>query len=117
MNRKEHIVFDPDVLVGKPVIKGTRLSVELLLDRLADGWSVDDLLTSYPQLTYEEVQELAAVTESLSAKDLQRLLAWLQEKNWENWDAQLEQDITAGRLDFLIEEALSEKKKHPLKEQ
>ena len=60
MNWREHIVVDPAVLVGKPVIKGTRISVELLLDRFADGWSYDDVLAAYPHLTREQVQ--AAVT-------------------------------------------------------
>lgn len=39
MNWKDHIVAEPEALAGKPVIKGTRLSVELILDRLADGWT------------------------------------------------------------------------------
>lgn len=60
MDWREHIVVDPDVLVGKPIVKGTRISVELLLDRFADGWSYDDVLEAYPHLTREQVQ--AAVT-------------------------------------------------------
>ena len=51
MNWKEHIVSDPEILAGKPTIKGTRLSVELILDRLADGWTEQDLYRSYPNLT------------------------------------------------------------------
>ena len=53
---RQHIVVNPEILVGKPIIKGTRISVELLLDRLGDGWSYDDILTSYPHLTRENVQ-------------------------------------------------------------
>ena len=60
MDWRQHIAVDPDVLVGKPIIKGTRISVELLLDRLADGWNYDDILAAYPHLTREQVQ--AAVT-------------------------------------------------------
>lgn len=60
MDWREHIVVDPDVLVGKPIVKGTRISVELLLDRFADGWGYDDILEAYPHLTREQVQ--AAVT-------------------------------------------------------
>ncbi len=56
MSWRDHIVVDPAVLVGKPVIKGTRISVELLLDRLADAWSYDDILTAYPHLAREQVQ-------------------------------------------------------------
>lgn len=39
MNWRDHIVSDPEILVGTPVVKGTRLSVEFVLDRLADGWT------------------------------------------------------------------------------
>lgn len=60
MDWRQHIVVDPAVLVGKPIVKGTRISVELLLDRLADGWNYDDILAAYPHLTREQVQ--AAVT-------------------------------------------------------
>jgi len=46
--------------MGKPVIKGTRLSVEFILGRLADGWSESMLLESYPQLTREDLQAVFA---------------------------------------------------------
>jgi uncharacterized protein (DUF433 family) len=60
MNWKDRIVVDPDILVGKPIIKGTRISVELILDRTADGWSMDDILRAYPHLSREDV--LAALS-------------------------------------------------------
>ena len=60
MNWKDHIVVDAEILSGKPVIKGTRLSVELILDRLADGWSEEDLVRSYPNLTPEALQAVFA---------------------------------------------------------
>ncbi len=53
------IVSDPKVLMGKPVIAGTRISVELILEEMGAGASVDDLLRAYPHLTREQV--LAAV--------------------------------------------------------
>lgn len=56
MDWTERIVSDPDVLVGKPTIKGTRISLELILDRLADGWTEKDLLESYPRLTKEDLR-------------------------------------------------------------
>ncbi len=55
MNWKGHITVDPAILVGKPIIKGTRISVELILDRVADGWTTEDILTSYPNITREDV--------------------------------------------------------------
>lgn len=57
---KDRIVVDPDILVGKPTVKGTRISVELILDRLSDGWTMEDILSSYPTLTREDV--LAALS-------------------------------------------------------
>ena len=64
-NWRDHVVVDPQVLVGKRVIKGTRISVELILDRLADGWSVDDILTSYPNLKRDDVQAALAFAAEL----------------------------------------------------
>jgi uncharacterized protein (DUF433 family) len=51
----ERIVVDPEVLAGKPVIRGTRLAVEFILEILAAGQSESELLTSYPGLTREDV--------------------------------------------------------------
>jgi len=65
MEWKKHIVVDPAVLVGKPIIKGTRISVELLLDRFADGWSYDDILEAYPHLMREQVQAAVAFAAEL----------------------------------------------------
>ncbi|MES2770609.1 MAG: DUF433 domain-containing protein [Pseudomonadota bacterium] len=55
MNWHEHITVDPQILVGKPIIRGTRISVGLLMDRLSDGWSIEDILLSYPHLTREDI--------------------------------------------------------------
>ena len=55
----DRIVVDPRVLGGKPVIRGTRIPVYLILELLANGWSVDDILREYPHLTREDV--LAAI--------------------------------------------------------
>ena len=60
MNWKDRIEVNPAVLVGKPIIKGTRISVELILDRLADGWAIEDLIASYPHISREDV--LAALS-------------------------------------------------------
>ncbi|MEZ4688210.1 MAG: DUF433 domain-containing protein [Bacteroidia bacterium] len=47
---------NPDVLLGKPIIKGTRISVELLMRKLAGGFSIDELLEQYPHISKEQVQ-------------------------------------------------------------
>jgi uncharacterized protein (DUF433 family) len=55
MQWRDRIVSDPQVLAGKPAIKGTRLSVELLLGWLAQGWSHEMLIEAYPQLTNDDI--------------------------------------------------------------
>jgi uncharacterized protein (DUF433 family) len=55
MDWRERIVSNPDILVGKPTIKGTRLSVELILGWLANGWTHGMILESYPQLTDDDI--------------------------------------------------------------
>ena len=56
MDWKERIVVDPSILVGKPVVKGTRMAVEFIVDLLAQGWSEDEVLRNYPHLTTEDIR-------------------------------------------------------------
>jgi len=58
MNWQDYIHSDPKIVAGKPVIKGTRLSVEFILGRLADGWSEQMILESYPRLTSESLRAI-----------------------------------------------------------
>ncbi len=53
---QEYIHTDPKILVGKPVVKGTRLSVDFILRLLANGWSREQVLENYPRLTPEALQ-------------------------------------------------------------
>ncbi len=55
MEWRDHIASDPAVLAGKPVIKGTRISVELILGWLANGWTYEQILESYPHLSREDI--------------------------------------------------------------
>ena len=54
-NWKERIQIDPNILVGKPVIKGTRLAVEFVIDLLAQGWAEQEILRNYPGITHEDI--------------------------------------------------------------
>lgn len=56
MDWRDRIVSNPEILVGKPVIKGTRISVELILGWLASGWTHEQILESYPNITREDIQ-------------------------------------------------------------
>jgi uncharacterized protein (DUF433 family) len=55
MTHHDRIVIDPDILVGKPVVKGTRLSVDFLLGLLAQGWAESEILRNYPGLEREDL--------------------------------------------------------------
>ena len=59
MEWQQHIAADPAVLVGKPVIKGTRLAVEFILGLMAQGWPEDEILRNY-RLTKEQVRACIA---------------------------------------------------------
>ena len=74
MNYKDYISSDHRIMLGKPVIKGTRLSVELILRKLAEGATMDDLIEMYPDIKRESIQavlqyaaELVANEENLEA--------------------------------------------------
>ena len=56
----DYIVFDERILAGKPTLKGTRLSVEFVLDLLAAGWDRESLRENYPQLTDEGIRAVLA---------------------------------------------------------
>ena len=58
MNWRDHIVADKTILLGKPTIKGTRLSVEFLIGRFANGWTEQQILESYPRLTKEDLKAI-----------------------------------------------------------
>ena len=62
------------------------------------------------------VEEIKTAIESLPVNDYTQLRDWFTEKDWEKWDRQLEQDVRAGRLEFLAKEALKEKAEGRLRE-
>lgn len=70
MDWRQYVEQRPDVMLGKPVIKGTRLTVELILERLGDGWPASDILTAYPELRPEHIRAaLAFAAASLSCEE------------------------------------------------
>jgi uncharacterized protein (DUF433 family) len=69
MSVDDRIITDPDVLTGKPIIKGTRLAVEFIIELLANRWSEAQILASYPGLTREDVDAcLAYAAERLKSE-------------------------------------------------
>lgn len=56
MALSDRIVVDPNVLLGKPVVRGTRISVEMIVDLLAAGWTHAQILSNYPHLTEDDIR-------------------------------------------------------------
>ena len=56
MNWRDKIVIDPNVLLGKPIIKGTRIAVEFVIELLARGWSMEKIFEEYDHLTKDDIQ-------------------------------------------------------------
>jgi uncharacterized protein (DUF433 family) len=69
MQWREYVVADPDVLAGKPVVAGTRLSMDFLLNLLSEGWTEQQILDNYP---------------SLSSRSLPAVFAFAAECMWED---------------------------------
>lgn len=55
MNYQDRITADPKVMLGKPVIRGTRITVELILRKIAGGYSFDEILEMYTHITKEDI--------------------------------------------------------------
>ena len=69
MTEQPHIALAPDVLAGKPVIRGTRLAVEFVIGLMAGGWSEADILGNYPGVTHDDIIAcLAYVRDALSSE-------------------------------------------------
>ncbi len=60
MTSMERIEINPAVMLGKPVIRGTRIPVELLVRKMAEGATIEDLLDAYPRLTVEDIRAALA---------------------------------------------------------
>lgn len=69
----------PDVMMGRPVIKGTRLTVELVLDKLAAGETIDELLEAHPRLSREGIQAALTFAADVLREELHPLLV-IQDK-------------------------------------
>jgi len=66
------IVVNPEIMLGKPVIKGTRITVELIVRCLSEGMSIEELLEAYPHLTREDI--MASLSYSADVLSKQTLI-------------------------------------------
>ena len=71
--RLDRIEINPKIMIGKPVIKGTRIPVELILKMLSQGITTEEILGEYPQLTKEDIQ--AALAYGVKALEVEEVYA------------------------------------------
>jgi len=69
MNYADKIISDPGIMLGKPVIKGTRITVELILRKLSEGMSIEQLLQSYTHLSKDDVYAALTYASDLIANE------------------------------------------------
>lgn len=69
MDYKKFITRNPEVMLGKPIIKGTRITVELIMRKLASGYSFEQLLNSYPHLTKDQLYAVFEYAADIIAND------------------------------------------------
>lgn len=65
----DRIEINPQVMLGKPVIRGTRITVEIILKKLAQDIAIDEILADYPRLTREDIQAAIAYAASALSTD------------------------------------------------
>ncbi|MBN1899745.1 DUF433 domain-containing protein [Candidatus Sumerlaeota bacterium] len=64
------IISDPDIMMGKPVIKGTRITIEMILEKIAAGESIEQILDEHPRLTNEAVRAACAFAAEVLRADV-----------------------------------------------
>jgi uncharacterized protein (DUF433 family) len=73
---QDRIILDPEILTGKPIIKGSRIAVEFVIDLLAQGWTDQQILDNYPGLTEGDIRAcLAYASERLHSERIFPLAA------------------------------------------
>ncbi|GIW65036.1 MAG: hypothetical protein KatS3mg093_015 [Candidatus Parcubacteria bacterium] len=74
--KKNTIEINPKILLGKPVIRGTRIPVSLILNLLANGYTIEKIIETYPQLTKKDIiSALKYVQQRLNRENIQRFVA------------------------------------------
>ena len=68
MARSKRIVVDPKIMVGKPVIKGTRIPVDAIIHRIAEGSTVEEIIQDYPRITRKDIKAALEYAKSAAFK-------------------------------------------------
>ena len=69
MDYKDRISSSPDIMLGKPIIKGTRITVELIIRKLSEGMIIDELLEAYPHLKREDILACLAYSADVISRE------------------------------------------------
>ena len=69
MEYQYRITINPDIMLGKPIIKGTRITVELILKRLSEGITIDELTQDYSSLSKEDILSALSYTADVISKE------------------------------------------------
>lgn len=65
----DRIVVDPEILAGKAIVRNTRISVEMVIGLMADGWAESDILKNYPTLKHEDITACLAYAREVIARE------------------------------------------------
>ena len=69
MNYREKIFISPEIMLGKPVIKGTRITVEFIIKKMSEGMEIKDIMNEYPQVTRDDIMACLAYSADVISKD------------------------------------------------
>jgi uncharacterized protein (DUF433 family) len=69
MDYSNRIISNPEIMLGKPIIRGTRITVELILRKIAEGLNIDELLVGYPQLKKADVSAALSYSTDVIAEE------------------------------------------------
>ncbi len=69
MNYKEKICISPDIMLGKPVIRGTRITVEFIIKKRSEGMEIEDIISEYPPVQKDDIMACLAYSADVISKD------------------------------------------------
>lgn len=69
MNYKDKIYISPDIMLGKPVIRGTRITVEFIIKKMSEGMEIDDIISEYPPVQKDDIMACLAYSADVISKD------------------------------------------------
>lgn len=69
MNYKDKICISPDIMLGKPVIRGTRITVEFIIKKMSEGMEIEDIISEYPPVQRDDIMACLAYSADVISKD------------------------------------------------